>query len=60
MHLISWFDNHSGKTQTLKVHTMRAVADVTRTLQSSSRYEEVKVTYLQPRRIREYVIVFEK
>jgi hypothetical protein len=60
MYRITWFDNHSGKNETLKVHTSRAVKDVTDTLMRSSRYAEVNVTYVAPRRLREIVIVFEK
>jgi hypothetical protein len=60
MYLITWFDNQSLRIKSLKVQTSRAVADITRTLQSSSRYADVKVTYTAPRRVREYVIVFEK
>ncbi len=59
MYQISWFDTRDGETHKLKVHTSRAVSDVTRTLQNSSRYADVQVTYSAPRRLREIVIVFE-
>ena len=59
MYLITWQDARTGESKKLKVHTMRAVQDVTRTLDRSASNRNVNVTYIAPRRLREIVISIE-
>jgi hypothetical protein len=59
MYEITWRDRSTDLDRSIKVSTARSVREVTSTLQRSTRYDSIKVTYRAPRRVREVVIVFE-
>ena len=60
MYKITWFDKDSGQQKTLKVHTLRAVTDVTETLKRQPwRNELVTFSRINRARIREIVIKVE-
>jgi hypothetical protein len=58
MFRIDWLDKVDDRQKSLKVHSFKSVSIVTEALRRDSyRYAEIKVTKLQPTRVREVVIV---